>query len=284
MRLKVSRHYFLLTLLLLGACTADKSDVSLKVDSDPANQVLATVGGEAITQGDVDFMLQRTFANADQLPVDAQVQSKVLQSLVAAKAMKLSIQKDLSDEDLLIIRNKVKTYEEELYFKQYLIKNTKPEPASNQMVTDYYERHPEEFGAKQQRSFELLKTARKPSTEKRDALISQISSIKTDRDWQQLAKDSDLGLVYQRGSALSGLLDKSLEDSLTKLDPGSSSEIIFVEGIPHILRLNKITELPPKPLSSVSAGIRKKLAANQLKKAVKIASEKAVKLADVEFH
>jgi hypothetical protein len=34
----------------------------------------------------------------------------------------------------------------------------------------------------------------------------------------------------------------------------------------------------------VSAAIRKKLAANQLKKAVKIASEKAVKLADVEFH
>ncbi|MBL4672210.1 MAG: peptidyl-prolyl cis-trans isomerase [Arenicella sp.] len=284
MRLKGSRYYLVLTLLLLGACTADKPDVSIKLDSDPANKVLATVGGEAITQGDVDFMLKRTFANAHQLPVDAQVQHNVLQSLVAAKAMKLSIQKDLSDKDLLTIRNKVKTYEEELYFKEYLIKNTTPEPASNQMVLDYYERHPEEFGAKQQRSFELLKTRRKPSTEKRDALISQISSIKTDRDWQQLAKDSELELVYQRGSALSGLLDKSLEDSLTKLDQGDSSEIIFIKGIPHILRLNNITELAPKPLSSVSADIRKKLAANQLKKAVKIASEKAVKLADVEFH
>jgi len=284
MRINVSKHYFLLTFLLLAACTADKSDVSLNRDSDPANEVLATVGGEAITQGDVDFMLQRTFANASELPVDAQVQNNVLQSLVAAKAMKLSIQKDLSDKDLLIIRNKVKTYEEELYFKEYLIKNTKPEPASNQMVMDYYKRHPEEFGAKQQRSFELLKTTRKPSTEKRDALISQISSIKADRNWQQLAKDSDLELVYQQGSALSGLLDKSLEDSLTKLDQGESSEIIFIKGLPHIVRLNKITELPAKPLSSVSASIRKKLAANQLKKAVKIASENAVKLADVEFH
>jgi len=260
----------------------DGSDPAISEQQD-TSEVLAVVNGEDITEADVEFMIDRTFSNVDRMFDSAQLREKVLQSLVASKAMRQSMHKTLGSEELTEIKRKSDAYTEELYVKAYLTENATPEPVTTDMVNDYYSRNPEQFGGAEIKSIEILKAKTKLAEKQRESLLSSLPTIKQTKDWQNFAKASELGLSYLRVKVQPGLLDSALEIAAKKLDIGKTSDVIFIKGLPNVIRAIKTETVAPKPLSSVSGSIRKKLAALQLKKAVKKASDEVIKSATVEF-
>jgi hypothetical protein len=150
------------------------------------------------------------------------------------------------------------------------------------MVQDYYQQYPEEFGGGDSIAFEMLATTTKPSADQRDAILAQAQVIKDSADWSAFANDNELGLVYKNVVLQSGLLAPELERAVKNTKVGETSDMVLIKGVPHAVRVTSVTTLPAKPLSAVSAQIRKKLAALQLKKSVKAASEAAISEAKVE--
>lgn len=261
--------------------STENSDKANNTNGPSSSSVLATVNGEAITQDDVDFMISRTFSGSEQLFFDERMQSKVLDSLVASAAMRQKILSTLSDEELHDIEQRTKAYRDELFIKEYLSQYASPEPVSAQMVNDYYKQYPEEFGGGESRVFEVIATSNKPTERQRDQILAAAPTIQNSVNWLEFVDKSDLGLQYKKTTMQPGLFDAALENAVKSAKLDKASNVVFIKGMPHFVRVLEINPLPAKPLNQVSAQIRKKLAASQLKKAVKSASETATKAAAV---
>lgn len=272
--------------LLLVACEQAtielKGEPEVSTEQEDQSEVLAKVNGEPITQDDIDFMIQRTFSGSEQLFFNEEMQGKVLESLIASKAMQQKMRATLSEDRLADIKSRTMAFEEELYVKEYLTEFATPEPVSSKMVQDYYQQYPEEFGGGDSIAFEMLATTTKPSADQRDAILAQAQVIKDSADWSAFANDNELGLVYKNVVLQSVLLAPELERAVKNTKVGETSDMVLIKGVPHAVRVTSVTTLPAKPLSAVSAQIRKKLAALQLKKSVKAASEAAISEAKVE--
>jgi len=275
----------LITILLIAACDQKQKELPAQAEESTEQQAqskaLATVNGEAITQDDIDFMITRTFSGSEQLFFNDEMQAKVLDSLIASKAMQQKMRTTLSEERLSDIKNRTKAFEEELFVKEYLTEFATPEPVSSKMVQDYYQQYPEEFGGGESREFEMLATSAKPDEDKRDAILKEVQSLKDNTNWLAYSNNNELGLVHKNATMQPGLFAPALERAISRTNPGDVSDIVFIKGAPHLVRVKKVNTLPAKPLSEVSAQIRKKLAALQLKKAVKSASANAISEATV---
>lgn len=274
----------LLSALLLAACGQQKSgEQSKEAVDDPAESspVLATVNGEAITQADVDFMISRTFSGAEQMLMDESLQAKVLDSLIASSAMRQKMLTDLPEDTLQDIESRTKAFREELLVKEYLVQHATPQPVSSKMVQEYYTQYPEEFGGGETRSFEMLATAQKPDEATRDKILDLAASLKGNANWPAFGANNAVGLNYKKAQMQPGLFEPALENAIKSTPQGEVSEVAIVNGRPHIVRVLSVEKLPAKPLVEVSGEIRKKLAALQLKKAVKAASDTATSEATV---
>lgn len=281
--------YFLLVItlictLMLAACSQQKSGEQNKETIDQpveSSPVLATVNGEQITQADVNFMISRTFSGAEQMLMDESLQAKVLDSLIASSAMRQKMLAELPEDTLLDIENRTKAFREELLVKEYLVQHATPQPVSSKMVQEYYTQYPEEFGGGETRSFEMLAVAQKPDEATRDKILSLATTLKNNSDWAAFAASNTVGLSYKKAQMQPGLFEPALENAIKGTAQGQVSEVAIVNGKPHIVRVLSVEKLPAKPLAEVSGDIRKKLAALQLKKAVKAASETATSEATV---
>ena len=69
---------------------------------------------------------------------------------------------------------------------------------------------------------------------------------------------------------------------MASLEPGEASAVFYGETL-YRVRLVKEEKLGYQPLSAVSGEIRRKLAPIQMKKAIKLVSDKALASAKVEY-
>lgn len=253
-------------------------------NSKDNSPVAATVNGENITEADIDFMMNRTFQKQDLTHIDQELRHKVLDSLIASRAMKQTLKKDLSADELDNINRAVKVYEEEVYVKEYLKNHVTPEPVSPEMVQAYYDKHSDEFGSEEIREFDMLKSAAVLDDSHRDKLLKNTALIRSASNWQAQAKSlqNDYGLQFVQSRSKAGLLDKSLEANLQQLKKGETSDVFYIAGQVYLLRVTNIVTTPPKPLAEVSNDIRKKIAPMLLREAVKKASDNAIASAKVE--
>lgn len=273
-----------ITSTLLLACDSKTNNLentaSENLLSSPA---LAKVGDEIITEEDVHNTIEKTFSNTDKLFLDEAIQTKVLESLIASKAMRQQMLAELDQESLQDIKSKAEAYEEELYVKAYLQQYATPEPVTSQMVEEYYNNNPEKFGGGVVKQYEQLIVASQLSDAQRDELIKKVDTIKSEPDWKSYA-DSNTGfsLIYKSVTATPGLLPGEMENILRSLSPGETSNLFFVNGNPAIIRVTSEQKLPAKPLTEVSAEIRKALSPIQLRKAAQEVTKKALETAKVE--
>jgi hypothetical protein len=276
---KIYALIFIVAPLIACSPPNDETTTEPEKETDSGNSlVLARVEGKAITEADLHRALERNFSDSTLLLSDEGLRSNLLKSVMASKAMGIVSTKELSVKTLDEIKQKVKSYEEELLVKEYLLLHAIPEPVSNQMVSDYYYNNLSQFGAEKIKLIELVKTNVHPSVEQRDEFLAQLTTIKNNANWAQYTKDNNknIGLRYQKIKLQRGLLDKATEAAANKLNAGEVSNVVFIEGVPTIIRLLEVQTIVAKPLAEVSAEIRRKLAPIQIKKAVKKASEKAL--------
>lgn len=268
-------------LLSLYGCGSKEQQPQPAHQSSPA---VAHVNGEIITQADVDFMLERMLKGQAFAQADDALRKKVLDSLISSRAMKIQMESLLSPEEKAAITLSVKAYEEELYVKEYLANHVVPEPVTLEMIQAYYDKHPEEFGGEVVRDFQLLALGNANDQQARDKFLAAVPEIKAANDWNAAKKQwaQSYALQYQEGRARPGLLDPALEQAISRLNAAETSDLVYANDQIYLVKVTNVTPLAPKPLTDVSANIRKQLAAQQLRSAVKKASEDVLTKVEVK--
>lgn len=270
---------------LFGLSGCGSSEPETKSEPLQQSPVLAYVNEEAITQADVDFTLERMLKGQALAQVDDALRKKVLDSLISSRAMKIQMASTLGAEEKESIAQSAKAYEEELYVKEYLANHVVPEPVTLEMIQAYYDKHPEEFGGEAVRDFQLLIMTNAKDLQARDKFLAAVPEIKAAKDWatakHQLAQIP--GVEYREGRTRPGLLEPALEQAISNMEAEQSSDLVHINDQIYLVKVTAVTRQAPRPLTDVSADIRKQLAAQQLRAAVKKASEEVLKNVQVKM-
>jgi hypothetical protein len=277
-------------LLLLSGCSREEvtSDQAANATQDEQikdteSVALAYVNGSPITQQEAQHAIQKLFAGRLPPIGGEQVKQRILESLISSRAMSLLAQQELDSDAHVQLDIKVKAYREELLVQEYLSRHVTPEPVSGDMVSDYYKQHPEEFGGGVSKRFEMVQTYRQIEEDERKALISKLSELSNEEDWDQwLEQNKSLPVNLRQLTARVGILDQPIQALVSSTDVGETSPMHIDEMI-TIVRVKAIENHPPKPLSEVSATIRKRLAPVKMRAAVKKLADDALKKVNVDI-
>lgn len=281
------RFLFLIGLVFqLVSCQDSDDNNSTTINFD--NTILATVNDTKISQADLNFAMLETLGSNNVSLLGAEGENKFLQSMVASKSMAILSFSSLTKSERHNLQNKIAAYKEQLLVKRYLKNTIVPEPVTTKMVEDYYLQHPEKFGAENIFDFSVIQI--KNLTENMRALAVRLLNEKVDgiSDLNAISmklKQSDINaeLVFKRASKTQLKTGKEFQ-ILFNLKEGEVSKVYFIDFQPRLIKVEKITTLPPKPLHEVSLEIRKSLVPVQLKRSVKEASEKALEQTKIIYH
>lgn len=252
---------------------------------DGEEGVLATVNGSPITREDLEHALVSMLGEHRAQKLDAAGRKKALESLVAGRAIAQAQEKRMSVGELAELDRKTEAYREQLLVAKYLSGHTKVEPVTMQMVKEYYDSHPEEFGAKTIRSYEMLVGERKMNKGEQRALTELLRDA-PEKDWKNWAeglRKKGYPLAFREGKVDGDVLHPALCRPAESLKPGETSETIFVKDIAYIVRITGVQRTAPLPLKQVAGDIRRKIAPVQMKKSVKEAYEQVLGQADTRI-
>jgi predicted small lipoprotein YifL len=268
----------------LCACGGKGQGTAAKLPGD--DKVLATVNGSAVSAYDLEQAVRTSLGPAAAGMLDATGKKSVLESLVAARAIAQVQQKALSPLDRAALDKQTAAYREQLLVKLYLAKNTAGEPVSQQMVEDYYRKHPEQFGAKTVKQYEAIAGSSALSDADRDKLLAALKGADQQKNWSAWSaklKQKGLAVAYTSGNADPAILTADLRGQLDTLKAGDPANLSFAGSRVRLVRVTAQKKIAPRPLNEVSAQIRKMLLPVQLKKAVKQAADQVLATAKVQY-
>jgi hypothetical protein len=248
--------------------------------------VLATVNGLPITQYEVDRAIDSSLGDYTQSQLGKDGRRKILESLVATRAIAEAQEKALSPERALAIERKIDAYREQVLVNEYLKKHAPPEPVSSEMVKKYYDEHPERFGGTQTISYGMVFTERAPTEAERKGVLDALNAVASEKDWRDWVEDArkkGKPLTYREGILDPKALEPRLAALVKSVPAGGVSAVSFIEGKAYIVRVTGSEAGALRPLSEVSADIRRELMPIQARDAVKKASEQVLKGAKVEY-
>lgn len=270
----------LLVLALAGCQIGDQAQL-------PGDEtVLVKVEGQPISRYDLDSAIKSMLGTQQADLLDEKNRNKVLDSLVLSRVMALKAEQELSPQENAELEKKVDRYREQLLAKIYLTAHAEPRPITNQMISDYYDQHPELFGQKTLYQYEILTGKIETGEENRQALLATLQQARAASDWNMLSKrwkDEGKAVDYRQAKGALDVIEPRLAAVLRGLEPQQTSEIIFHNGDPVVARLNQKQVLPARPLSQVSEEVRKSLVPIQLKQQIKELSDELMKTAQVEY-
>jgi len=276
------RTYMLITSLVilpvLASCARHDGNAGSQTVKE---NVVAKVNQSPVTQSELELAVSRLPQVAG---LNADVREKLLESLIKSRAMALMAESQLSLEEKHLLELRVRAFREELLVKDYIENHADAEPVSNAMVKEYYHAFPEKFGGAVRKRFEYVTVYRELEEHEVGKITAWLAEIKTRNDWNRLvesAKLNDLPVKYQQADMRPELLQEPLKTSVANAKPGSAP-VILERAQPYLVRVLEEAHTPPKPISEVSAEIRKRLAPVQLKKAIRQLSEQALQNVDVE--
>lgn len=271
--------------LLAGCRDDDGADALAQVPVEPS-ATLVTVDGSPITRAQLELTVERTLGESAPLFANDEVERKILDSLVASRAMALLAERELDAGERAQLDLKAQAYREELLVRHYLEQHATPEPVTSEQVADYYQRHPEEFGGGVEKSFEIIASDQALEEPLRAELIALLSGAEAKgRDWQkQVAAWRAAGkpLEYRSNRIKPELLEQPLRGLVESTEAGSIAPL-YADGQLLLVRVTDEERLPARPLSDVSGEIREKLAPQALKQAVKSLSEEATRQVKVQY-
>lgn len=287
-RIAVLLICFLCVIVACRAKEQEKGEVNATVKKVAIADVsvLARVNNSPITKYELEQMMRRTVGNNATDQSNASFRQELLKSLVAARAIAMKAESELTQKEAAEIENRTRAFREELLVQKYLSRHVRPEPVSEQMIRAYYSAHPDEFGKKIHREYELITAPKQGDKDRENRFLTEMHKAGAHENWDQWAKSlSSRGfpVVYRRETADKNTLDKRLYQLIVSLDKGETSAPTFIEGRLYIIRITEINDVSPLPLAKVSEKIRKKLAPLQVKEAVKKASDQVLKTAKVVY-
>jgi len=270
----------------LSGCSKVSDEAKENAVEQPPQDIVAKVGKHVITESDLDAMVIRTVGEFGAYQLGEQGRQKVLESMVLAKVMATAQQAAMNEYELAEMARAVTTYREELLTKGYLKANIVAQPVTVDMVSSYYQANLEKFGAKTVKTFEVIKGNVKLKGPARKKMLAAIAEAAKSNDWKAYAgelKRRGLAIEHATGTVVKGTLKSSIDKVIHTLTPQQTSGMHFINGLPVIARVISEQYVQPKPLSAVSATIRKSLAPLQMRKAIKLASHKLLEATHVEY-
>ncbi|MDP2714231.1 peptidylprolyl isomerase [Rheinheimera sp.] len=269
--------------LWLSAC----SDTSVQQPAADTDPILARVGTDSISRQELDIAISDNIGPYAALHLGPDGEQKVLQSLVMRKLMSQQQLALLDADAKALLELQVKAYREELLTKQYVQQQLTPEPVSEQMVADYYQRYPQEFGAAEYANYQLVRADSGQDGKQRQRVLWYLEQLTAAADWPELAAQA-----RQEGLAFYLVTGTSSEQGLIPeyqalITPLASGQISAVAGLNNRLVKVKVVErhrIAAKPLADVRDDIRKKLAPMQLKRAIEQATDNLKASTDVEIY
>ncbi len=247
--------------------------------------VLARVNGDPVTQYDLNLTV-RSVLGDQAADMDRQALRKALGSLVASRAIAQAREAGMSDRDLAALEKKVRAYREELLVRQYLKEHTAARPVTREMIQEYYNSHPEQFGARRVRMYEMIAASRKTDPREQKALAALLGNVRLKEDWKEWAetlRDRGFPLTYRTGQTDKKMMHPRLYTVLQSAGEGETSPVIFINSMCHVARITHIAETGPHPTEEVIAEIRKSLEPVQLGKAVREASARVLGQAEITY-
>lgn len=278
----------LVSLLLgFGCQSEEKADVKvMRVTLEGDAVILAKVMGTPITQYELEQVVLTTLGPEQGALLGDEGRRKVLESLVASRAMALASEKELEGEALEAVEKRVAVYREQLLVKKYLAAHADPQPVTAEMVKAYYEKNPERFGARTTVVYEMISTEKALEGDERGRVMEALKGKGEEPGWDKAVADlreQRLPVFYKKGRAVKGMMNPRLYSLIVSIQEGEASDLTFIEGTPYLVRVIQREEVPPRPLGEVSARIRKSLVPVQLKKDVKKVSEQVLGETTVEY-
>lgn len=264
--------------ILLASCSKESKE------PEETKKALATVNGKPVYQEHIDAMLGKFPPEAVAKSGD-DIEQKILESLVRAKAVAELARQTLSENETENIKLRAELYQEELLAAGYLKDNATIEPVTGAMVRDYYEKNRHRYSLGDQVHIQYLQSESGLEEGKKRALMKALSSVSAEADWKAYKKELEADgypVFYRNSSIKESLLASPLDSIVASLDQGEASSVFYGDTLYRVRLLEK-SSLGYQPLSEVSAEIRRKLAPVQMKKAVKLVSDEALKSVNVEY-
>ncbi|MDG9925149.1 MULTISPECIES: hypothetical protein [unclassified Pseudomonas] len=269
----------------LAGCEESSQQALQEVPVEPS-ATLVTVDGSPISRAQLELTIERTLGDSAPLFANEEVERKILDSLVSSRAMALLAERELDASEKQQLDLKAQAYREELLVRHYLQEHATPEPVSTEMVADYYNRHPEEFGGGVEKSFEIIASTTELDERQRSELITLLSGSETHgKDWQALVaawRSAGRPLEYRQSKLRPDMLDQPLRSLVEPTAVGAIAPL-YTNGQLLLVRVIGEQKLPAKSLAEVSGAIREKLAPQALKKAVKELSSQAIQQVKVQY-
>jgi hypothetical protein len=278
--------FSLLILVIAGCQSSDNASESDQVMLPGEETVLAKVEGETISRYDLDSTIETMLGAQQAGLLDDKARKKVLESMVLSRVMALKSEQGMSAEDKKELDKQVARYREQLLAKAYLAAHAEPQPVTNKMVTDYYNKNPERFGQKTLYHYEIFSGKMKAGSENRKALLAMMQQAQSTTDWKALSerwKSEGKEIDYRQAKGALNVLEPKMAAVLRGMEQHKTSDIIYQDGNPVLIRLNKKQVLPARPLSQVSAEVRKSLVPIQLKKEIERLSKELMETVKVEY-
>jgi hypothetical protein len=250
-------------------------------------EVLASVNGSPVTKYELEQTILKIIGKQNASKLDKEAGKKILESLVASRAISLAVELELSEKDKAAIDKKAHAFREELLVKEYLYRHSRPQPVTQEMAREYYDANPERFGGRTVRIYEMISSRPDLNAGERDLLMDALKKPEEQKDWKKWVKklrDQGRPVFYTEGREHIKMLHPKLRQLISSLKKGETSSLSFIEKSVYLVRIVDERKVPPKPLSEVSAQIQKSLKPVQLKKAIKQASEQVLKNAEVVYN
>ncbi len=273
-----------LFLSIAPACDSCRDEPHAKLVGD--DKLLAKVNGTTVSEYDVQRAIQSSFGKEGASTLDAAARQKVLESLVTSRVIAMARDKELDAQTRAALDKQVEAYREERLVKDYLAVHAPPAPVTEEMVEAYYQEHPDRFGAKKVRSYELVGSERELNGKERDSLLTALRDPGAKADWQAWAdalKQQNEPIVFSQGRGNDGALHPKLRQAIESLPVGQASSLLFIQNRAYVVRVKSVDEEPPRPLAEVSGDIQEMLAPQQIKKALKTVSQQVLSKASVEY-
>ncbi len=276
------RHVFAIavTAASLTACQREE-----KVVLTDDNVILVNVSDTPITAYDLQLAISDNLGDEAAFSLNDSGREKLLDSLIASKAMALAAAKEASVEELAILDKRVAAYREQLLVKAYLKQHADITPVSSEMVEEYYKKHPEKFGAVRLVDYEIVQFDSTSKGDLRERMLKLFDGATNEKNWKQWVdanRNAPLKLSYIKQRSALNVLPPSYSAILRQLSLGQTSDVFWVDGKAMRFRVNAEEWTAPRPLAEVSAEIRKALAPVQMKESIKKVTDQVLQTTKVE--
>lgn len=275
---RVARRTLVLPCLVgvLCACN-DEEPVQLPGDET----VVAKVEEQPITDYDVARALDKSLGKFAVPSVERRAREKVVESLVQSRAMTILAERSLEPVQLMAVEREVASYRESLLVKHYLSQHAPVQAVTSEQIQAHYEKYPERYGARQERTYELIFGVKPLDGAARIRVMRKLTTMSASQNWSEAAQAStaEEKLGYATGSVGEKALHPKLKELLEGMSQGSTSNIVIVQGRAYVGRITGETQVKPRPLSEVRDEIEKALEPANLSRSIRqVGKDAAAKL------